>query len=331
MGCKPRVGIWNIKEDAQYKATSGFTLLCPWGNLQQKDIKPTSNFPMKKLLFQFDTDAHPSVFDTVVAYDGGADHVIGHGGLTPELVGALVDGTIFTRPPKEKKNTAIFVGGSDMEAGEALLAAIRKRFFGDFRVSVMLDSNGSNTTAAACVAKLMTSGSIAGKRAVVLAGTGPVGQRAALMLAKVGASEIILTSREQVRAEKTARDLSERFGIAVKPLEAPTAEDRAKALEGAHIVIAAGATGVELLKEEHWISNPTLELVADANATPPLGLGGLDMMDRGAERSGKKVWGAIGFGTLKLSLHRACIARLFESNTQVLNAEAIFDIAREMA
>lgn len=286
---------------------------------------------MKKLLFQFDTDIHPSVFDSVVAYDGGADHVIGHGGLTPDIVGALVDGTIFTRPPKEKKNTAIFVGGSDMEAGEALLAAILKRFFGDFRVSVMLDSNGSNTTAAACIAKLLTSGSITGKRAVVLAGTGPVGQRAALMLAKAGASEIILTSRQQSRAEKAAVDLRDRFTIDVQPVEAASAEDRAKVLEGAQILIATGATGIELLKEAHWISNPTLELVADANATPPLGLGGIDMMDRGTERSGKKVWGAIGFGTLKLALHRACVARLFESNTQVLNAEAIFEIAREMA
>lgn len=286
---------------------------------------------MKKLLFQFDTDSHPSVFDTVVAYDGGADHVIGHAGLTPDQVGALVDGTIFTRPPKEKKNTAIFVGGSDMEAGEALLAAVRKRFFGDFRVSVMLDSNGSNTTAAACVAKLMTSGSITDKRAVILAGTGPVGQRAAVMLAKAGAGEILLTSRQQGRANKTATDLRERFGLEVTPIEAPTAEDRAKILEGAQILIATGATGVELLKEAHWISNPTLELVADANATPPLGLGGLDMMDRGTDRSGKKVWGAIGFGTLKLALHRACIAKLFETNDQILNAEAIFDIAKEMA
>ena len=286
---------------------------------------------MKKLLFQFDTDSHPSVFDTVVAYDGGADHVIGHAGLTPDQVGALVDGTIFTRPPKEKKNTAIFVGGSDMEAGEALLAAVRKRFFGDFRVSVMLDSNGSNTTAAACVAKLMTSGSITGKRAVILAGTGPVGQRAAVMLAKAGAGEILLTSRQQGRANKTATDLRERFGLEVTPIEAPTTEDRANILEGAQILIATGATGVELLKEAHWISNPTLELVADANATPPLGLGGLDMMDRGTDRSGKKVWGAIGFGTLKLALHRACIAKLFETNDQILNAEAIFDIAGEMA
>jgi hypothetical protein len=28
---------------------------------------------MKKLLYQFDTDEHPSVFDSVVCHDGGAD------------------------------------------------------------------------------------------------------------------------------------------------------------------------------------------------------------------------------------------------------------------
>lgn len=286
---------------------------------------------MKKLLFQFDTDAHPSVFDTVVAYDGGADHVIAHAGLTPESVGALVDGTIFTRPPKEKKNTAIFVGGSNMEAGEALLAAIKKRFFADFRVSVMLDSNGSNTTAAACIAKLLTSGPIEGKRAVVLAGTGPVGQRSALMLARAGAREIVVTSRSLKRAEKIAQNLKERFDIEVIPVEAVTHEERAQHLKGAQILVATGATGIELLSQDQWSLNPTLELIADANASPPLGLGGIDMMDRGTDRHGKTVWGAIGFGTLKLAVHRACIAKLFESNNTVLNAEAIFDLAREMA
>jgi threonine dehydrogenase-like Zn-dependent dehydrogenase len=195
----------------------------------------------------------------------------------------------------------------------------------------MLDSNGSNTTAAACIAKLMTSGSIEGKRAVVLAGTGPVGQRSALMLARAGAKEIILTSRQQARADKTAQELKDRFNIDVIPVEAGSSEERAHVLEGAHILVATGATGVELLKEDQWAFNPTLELVADANAAPPLGLGGIDMMDRGVDRQGKKVWGAIGFGTLKLAVHRACIAKLFETNTAVLNAEAIFEIAREMA
>jgi hypothetical protein len=80
---------------------------------------------MKKLLFLFDTDAHASVFDTVVGYDGGADNVTGYANVTPDTVGALVDGTIFTRGGKDKQNTAIFVGGSDMGKGEALLEAVK--------------------------------------------------------------------------------------------------------------------------------------------------------------------------------------------------------------
>jgi hypothetical protein len=285
---------------------------------------------MKKLLFQFDTDFYPSVFDTVVAYDGGADHVIGHGGLTPDKVGALVDGTIFTRAPKDKKNTAIFIGGSDLIAGQELLKAVKKKFFAGFRVSVMLDSNGSNTTAAAGVAKLAASGKIAGKRAVVLAGTGPVGQRAAVMLAKEGA-RVSITSRQMARAEKACQDMKQRFGVDLSPIEARDSDARGKAIEQAQIVFAAGAAGVELLEARHWQDNPSVELMADANATPPIGIGGTDMMDRGIDRNGKIVWGAIGFGTLKLALHRACIAKLFESNDQILDAEEIFEIAKTMA
>lgn len=285
---------------------------------------------MKKLLFQFDTDTNPSVFDTVVAYDGGADHVIGYGGLTPENIAGLVEGTVFTRAPKDKKNTAIFVGGSNMIAGQNLFAAIQKHFFPGFQVSVMLDSNGSNTTAAAAVAKLATSGQLAGKKAVVLAGTGPVGQRAAAMLALEGAS-VSVTSRHIFNAEKACFAMKERFNVDLTPVEAGDYENRAAAIADANIVLATGAAGVELLKPEHWQNNPHLEMMADANATPPVGIGGTDVMDKGMERHGKIIWGAIGFGTLKLALHRACIAKLFEDNKQVFDAELIFKLAKEMA
>ncbi|MCI0653679.1 MAG: NADP-dependent methylenetetrahydromethanopterin/methylenetetrahydrofolate dehydrogenase [Methylococcaceae bacterium] len=285
---------------------------------------------MKKLLFQFDTDMHPAVFDTVVAYDGGADHVIGYGGVTPGNVGALVDGCIFTRAPKDKKNTAIFVGGSDLAKGQDLLKTVQKKFFADFRVSVMLDSNGSNTTAAAGVAKLGVSGALAGKKAVILAGTGPVGQRAGVMLANEGAS-VVLTSRQISRAEKACMDMKERFGVELSPAEAATNDERAQVIADARIIFATGAAGVRLLNTHHWADNPNIELVADANATPPIGIEGTDMMDRGKDRNGKIVWGAIGFGTLKLALHRACIARLFENNGLVLDAEEIYSTAKSMA
>lgn len=289
------------------------------------------NRKMKKLLFQLDTDIHPAVFDTVVAYDGGADHVIGHGGVTPENVRALVEGVIFTRAPKEKHNTALFIGGSDMAAGEKLLAAIERVFFADFRVSVMLDSNGSNTTAAAAVARLSNSGEIKGKKAVILAGTGPVGQRAAVMLARQGAAEVIIGSRRLERAEQVSAAIKRRFEVETQPAAAPDFEARAALIRDAQIVLATGAAGVELLRPEHWRDNPNIELMADANATPPLGIGGTDMLDKGKPRHGKIIWGAIGFGALKIALHRACIAELFKSNDQRLDAEKIFSFARAMA
>ncbi|MDP2902231.1 MAG: NADP-dependent methylenetetrahydromethanopterin/methylenetetrahydrofolate dehydrogenase [Methylovulum sp.] len=285
---------------------------------------------MKKLLFQFDTDLHPSVFDTVVGYDGGADHVIGYGGLTPGTITGLVEGAIFTRAPKDKKNTAIFVGGSDMVAGQALFSAVQNHFFQDFQVSVMLDSNGSNTTAAAAVAKLATSGILAGKKAVVLAGTGPVGQRAAAMLAKEGA-EVSLTARKMERAVQACANMKARFSVELTPVEALDNEARALAIEHANIVFATGAAGVELLTAEQWQHNENIEMMADANASPPIGIGGTNIMDKGIVRHGKIIWGAIGFGGLKLALHRACIAKLFEDNQQVLDAENIFALAKEMA
>lgn len=285
---------------------------------------------MKKLLLQFDTDNYPSVFDTVVAYDGGADHVIGHAKLGADNVRSLVEGAIFTRPPKEKKNTAIFVGGSDMAAGQALFNAVQSCFFSGFQVSVMLDSNGSNTTAAAAVAKLASSGTLTGKKAVILAGTGPVGQRAGVMLAYEGA-DVTIVSRNKVNAEQACHAMKQRFNVNLSAAGAADSDARGDAIKHANIVLAAGAAGIELLKAEHWQNNTHLEMLTDANATPPAGIGGTDMMDKGIERHGKIVWGAIGFGALKLALHRACIARLFEDNKQVLDAELIYKLAKEMA
>src|SRR2546423_1463003 len=104
---------------------------------------------MRKLLLQLDTSPHPSAFDRIVALDAGADEVLSYGAVAEDAVRDLVHGAVFTRGPKDLHNTAIFIGGADMAAGERLLAAARKAFFGPMRVSVMLDSNGSNTTAGA--------------------------------------------------------------------------------------------------------------------------------------------------------------------------------------
>jgi hypothetical protein len=284
---------------------------------------------VKKLLYQFDTDALPAVFDNVVAYDGGADHVGAYGGVDAGNVGGLVEGAIFTRGPKDKRNTAIFIGGGNMAAGEALLTAVRAKFFANFRVSVMFDCNGSNTTAAAAVAWLAHGRSLEAKRAVVLAGSGPVGQRAAVLLAREGAA-VRIAGRKLAVVQAACDSIHARFGIRVEACEAPTLQERAALLEGTHIVLGTGAAGVTLLDAAAWQNSETLELVADANASPPAGIEGVGASDRGASSHGKLLFGPLGFGALKLALHRACIGRLFERNDLVLDAEEIYAIAKTM-
>ena len=283
----------------------------------------------KKLLYQFDTDTTASVFDSVVAYDGGADQVTGIGNVNPQNVLAMVDGCIYTRAPKDKQFTAIFVGGSSLTEGQAVFDAIKKRFFSNFRVSVMFDSNGSNTTAAAAVANIVNTCDVSGKKAVILGGTGPVGQRAAALLS-LEKADVFITSRSIEKAEQISTEINERFDTNVKALPGGTNDERVASILGASIVMATGASGVVLLNKKDWIESQSIEVVCDANAMPPLGIEGVELNDKAKEIGGKKAFGAIGFGGLKISVHRECVSRLFHSNDGIFDAEEIYRIAKEM-
>ena len=283
----------------------------------------------KKLLYQFDTDATASVFDSVVAYDGGADHVTGIGNVNPKNVLAMVDGCIYTRAPKDKQFTAIFVGGSSLTEGQAVFDAIKKRFFSNFRVSVMFDSNGSNTTAAAAVANIVNTCDVSGKKAVILGGTGPVGQRAAALLS-LEKADVFITSRSIEKAEQISAEINKRFDTNVKALPGGTNDERVASISGASVVMATGASGVVLLNKKDWIESESIEVVCDANAMPPLGIEGVELNDKAKEIGGKKAFGAIGFGGLKISVHRECVSRLFHSNDGIFDAEEIYRIAKEM-
>jgi methylenetetrahydrofolate/methylenetetrahydromethanopterin dehydrogenase (NADP+) len=284
---------------------------------------------MKKLLLQLDSDKHPSSFDRVVAHDAGVDEVMSYGAVRPEDATALVHGCLFTRGIPDLKSTAIWVGGSAVEAGEALTTAVTAAFFGPFRVSVMMDSNGCNTTAAAAVARIASAIPLAGARAVILGGTGPVGLRAAVLLARNGAS-VVLTSRSLARAEEACAQVKTRFGVSAEPAEARDATGVARSLHGARVCLAAGAAGVTLLPRAIWAAHPTLAVLADVNAVPPLGIEGIEAGDKGNERDGKRVFGALGIGSLKMKGHKACVARLFEQNDAMLDLEAIWAITRTL-
>jgi len=285
-----------------------------------------------RILMQFDTDAQPSVFDRVVAVDAGADQLFSYGGVKPEQVQGLVHGAMFTRGSKDLHRTAIFIGGSDVSAGERLLEEVRNTLLPKWglQVSVMLDSNGCNTTAAAAVRAAARHLLLKDAAALVLGGTGPVGQRVARLLAREGA-EVRVGSRQHTRSEVVCTTIRERLNAArVTPVGTGSAQELAAALTGRTLVIAAGAAGAVLLPKAARAACPSLRVAIDLNAVPPLGVEGVEMGDKAKERDGVICYGAIGVGDTKMKVHKAAIAKLFERNDQVIDAEEAYAIATSL-
>jgi hypothetical protein len=283
-----------------------------------------------KILVQLDSDPHPSVFDSVVAVDSGVDQLFRHGAVAPDQVEGLVHGAMFTRGPVDLKNTAVFIGGSDVGGGERLLTAATRCFFGPMRVSVMIDSNGSNTTAAAAVLAARRHLDLASSTVLVVPGTGPVGQRAVRLLAREGAS-VRVGSRRLEKAEDVCQRIRELVdGANIEPYATGSPEQLATALDGVQVVIAAGAAGIELLSRDVRQENTALRVAVDLNAVPPLGIAGIEVTDKAAERDGLIAYGAIGVGGMKMKIHRAAVRSLFDANDLVLDAEEIYAIGREL-
>jgi hypothetical protein len=285
---------------------------------------------MRKLLLQLDSSRLPSVFDQVVAYDAGADDIMSYGGVTETDVRDLIHGCIFTRGPKDLHNTAVWIGGSNMSAGEQLLAMAVDAMFDPLRVSVMLDSNGSNTTAVAAVVKIEeVLGDLRGKKVLILAGTGPVGQRAAGLLANDGA-EVTITSRKPEQGEKARQFINARFNVQVEATTMADPSMLANCLKGCEVLLNSGPAGVQMVPKSAWGSVKSLKVAVDLNAVPPLGIEGVEVNDAGVKRDDVICYGAFGIGNFKTKLHKACVARLFTRNDLVLDAEAIAEVAREM-
>jgi len=198
------------------------------------------------------------------------------------------------------------------------------------RVSVLLDANGANTTAAAAVRAAARHLDLATARALVLGGTGPVGQRVALLLAKEGA-EVRVGSRQKARAQAVCSALRARFPKArVEPASNGLPEELAAALQGRVLVVAAGAAGAMLLPKAARMAFLGLKVAIDLNAVQPLGIEGVEVTDKATDRGGVICYGAVGVGDTKMKIHKAAIARLFESNDQVLDAEEVYALAQTL-
>jgi methylenetetrahydrofolate/methylenetetrahydromethanopterin dehydrogenase (NADP+) len=288
---------------------------------------------VKKVLLQLDTEEHPSPFDAIVAHDAGVDVLLSHSGVKPESAQALAQDAFFTRGPDDLKNTAVWVGGKDVAAGEQIFDEVQKAFFGPFRVSVMIDSNGCNTTAATTIARIAKERDLSGSRAVVI-GLGAVGLRSATLLQGEGCEVVVSALSPDLfgsdRPARTPRGLGVAKELGLDVREPGDRDELEGVLEGAQTVLSAGPAGVLVLRRDFWASHPTIELLADYNAAEPLGLEDTKATDDMADYDGKRVLGALAIGGPKMKVHKTCVRRLFESNDAVLDTDAVYEIAKEL-
>jgi hypothetical protein len=285
----------------------------------------------RRILIQLDTDPQASVFDAVVAIDAGAERLLQYANVKPEQVRDLVHGAMYTRGPQDLKNTAVFVGGANVVHGEQVFKNAIDAMFDPFKVSVMIDCNGSNSTAAAAVISASRHVSLEGNTALVLAATGPVGQRVARILANEKCT-VYLSSRSLERSEECVDQLVAQ-GIPKSRLIAISSGDEVwteKAIRESQIVFACGAAGVRLMTSEQLKQAKELRVAIDLNAVPPLGIDEIALTDKAVLRGQRYDYGALGVGGLKMKIHKASVASLFESNTKTIDCQEMMTIGRDI-
>ncbi len=288
-----------------------------------------ANEGKRRILLQLDTDTHASVFDSVVATDAGAEVLLRHGNVEPTDVRDLVYGLMFTRGGADLASSAVFVGGGDIDAADAVMQQVLDTFFGPVRVSVMADPSGANTTAAAAVGLAGKHLNLADAKLAVLGSTGPVGRRVVRLLAKCR-TETLAVSRSIDRAQQVVdKTIAATSFDRLTAMEASSPGELTRLLDDVDGVISAGAPGVCLLRRTAWEST-ALKLLIDLNAVPPLGIEGVEAQDRAAERGSTIAYGALGVGRTKMKIHQAAIANLFTANDRVYDVDALFELTRQL-
>ena len=291
------------------------------------------------ILHMLTTAKNLSPFDVNMAIDAGWVAAVPYINVEPGEVCGLVQDTIFSRSPKGLKNTGIFIGGRDTKQAMDMLKSAKNSMFAPFQVSIFADPSGAFTTAAAMVAvvenELATkfSTKLQDKTILVLGGTGPVGQVAAVLAAQAGANVRII-GRQLEKAQRIADMCSHEFGEGKITIMAGTDTDKENYIQSTDVVLATGAAGIELLSAEMVAAAPQLKVAADVNAVPPSGVAGLDAFDNGkviaGSTSGAVGVGALAIGNVKYQVQSQLLKKMIEvENPIYLHFEHAFTTARD--
>ncbi len=294
----------------------------------------------KNILHMLTPHKHVSPFDVNMALDAGYDSVTPYEEVTLDEVTDLVQDVIFSRPPDRGVNSAVFFGGDDAVLALDMIEAAKNALVPPFGCNIMADPAGSFTTAAAMVAlvekklrdekgKTLSDVSIA-----VFGATGVVGYCAAVIAALEGAKVRIVGYSGLERVQKRADEMKERFGAEVEPADGSSDEKNTAIVKDAEVVFSAAKAGVQVLSLKQLQAAQHLLVAADANAVPPLGLEGIDVMANGEPIEGTNALGigALAVGPLKSNTEQGLLKRMIEAGEpQTLDFRDAFQLARKLA
>lgn len=294
------------------------------------------------LLHMFNPTKNVSPFDVNMAYEGGFNGVIPYSEVHLEDVHGLTQDTIFSRGPTGVKRTGIFIGGRDFGLSLEMLKRAKAAMVPPFEVSVFADPSGAITTAAALVAcvevqlKAKTGDSLEGKNVQILGGTGPVGICAGILLANCGADVFLASHRGKHLGDEIADEYNKRFNVRMQGEDFSSEEATLKLLKNAEIVIGAAKAGIQVLSKKQLKTAKKLEVAADVNAVPPLGIEGVGVqdMDKVLDFTPNKTIGigALAIGNVKYKVHHSMFQLMKTTDKPLyLDHERAFEVAREHA
>lgn len=316
-----------IKTTFKLKSSANFTEL--EGNMEKQFI-----------LHMLTTAKNLSPFDVNMAMDAGWVSTIPYINVEPSEVKGFIQDVVFSRSPKGLKKTGVFIGGRDTKQARDMLKTAKNSMSPPFQVSVFADPSGAFTTAAAMVASVENQltekfkTNLLGKTVLILGGTGPVGQAAAVIAAQIGA-KVRIVGRQLDKAEQVVTLCNEEFGEGKISILAGVDKDKADYIPSADVIFTTGAAGIELLNAEQMALATQLKVVADINAVPPSGVAGLSAFDNGQELSsslcGTIGLGALAIGNIKYKTQIQLLKKMISGEEPVyLHFEHAFEVAREI-
>ncbi len=232
---------------------------------------------------------------------------------------------IFSRPPNYGPQTGVFFGGKDAILALDMMKAAKDAMVPPFELSTFADPAGSFTTAAAmvaCVEKVLKdkfNSDWKGVKVAIFGATGVVGFASSIISALEGADVQLVAHRGVERVIKAAELSKERFGVDLEAVPGETDDQKRSIIEGADVIFAAAAAGVQVVSKEHMALAKHLKVVADVNAVPPPGVEGMELFMNGEPLPGCKALGVgpLAIGDIKYKTESGLFKQMIASDAPV--------------